>query len=66
MTGTDLIIVGGIVVTVLLFIVARAGIEIYSSNQSLYKMTDLMVYGGVLGGILTTLFTIVMIVAYWI
>lgn len=66
MTGTDLIVIGGIVVTVLLFIVARAGIEIYSSNQSLYKLTDLMVYGGVLGGILTALFTIVMIVAYWV
>lgn len=66
MTGTDLIVIGGIVVTVLLFIVARAGIEIYSNNQSLYKLTDLMVYGGVLGGVLTALFTIVMIVAYWV
>lgn len=66
MTGTDLIIVGGIVVTVLLLIVARAGIEIYSRNESLYKLTDLMVYGGALGGSLTALFTIVMIVAYWV
>lgn len=66
MTGTDLIIVGGIVVTVLLLIVARAGIEIYSRKESLYKLTDLMVYGGALGGSLTALFTIVMIVAYWV
>lgn len=66
MTGTDLIVIGGIVVTVLLFIVARAGIEIYSSNQSLYKLTDLMVYGGVLGGGLTGIFTIAMIIAYWV
>ena len=66
MTGTDLIVIGGIVVTVLLFIVARIGMEIYSNNQRLYKLTDLMVYGGALGGSLTALFTIVMIVAYWV
>lgn len=66
MTGTDLIVIGGIVLTVLLFIVARAGIEIYSSNQSLYKLTDLMVYGGALGGVAVGAFTIVMIIAYWV
>lgn len=66
MTGTDLIIVGGMIVAVLLLIVARVGIEIYSRNESLYKLTDLMVYGGTLGGGLTALFTIVMIVAYWV
>ena len=66
MTGTDLIVIGGIVATVLLFIVARAGIEIYSNNQSLYKLTDLMVYGGALGGLVTGVFTIVMIIAYWV
>ena len=66
MTGTDLIVIGGIVVTVLLFIVARVGMEIYSNNQRLYKLTDLMVYGGVLGGGLTGIFTIAMIIAYWV
>ena len=66
MTGTDLIIVGGMIVTVLLLIVTRVGMEIYSRNESLYKLTDLMVYGGALGGSLTALFTIVMIVAYWV
>ena len=66
MTGTDLIVIGGIVVTVLLFIVARIGMEIYSNNQRLYKLTDLMVYGGALGGGLTGIFTIAMIIAYWI
>lgn len=66
MTGTDLVVIGGIAVTVLSLIVARAGIEIYSRNEGLYKLTDLMVYGGALGGSLTALFTIVMIVAYWV
>lgn len=66
MTGTDLIIVGGMIVTVLLLIVARVGMEIYSRNESLYKLTDLMVYGGAIGGGLTALFTIVMIVTYWV
>ena len=65
MTGTDLIIVGGIVVIVLSLIVARTGIEIYSKNPRLYKLTDLMVYGSILVCGLTTLFTIVMITAYW-
>lgn len=66
MTGADLIIVGGMIVTVLLLIVARVGMEIYSRNESLYKLTDLMVYGGAIGGGLTALFTIVMIVTYWV
>ena len=66
MTGTDLIIVGGMIVTVLLLIVTRVGMEIYSRNESLYKLTDLMVYGGAIGGGLTALFTIVMIVTYWV
>ena len=66
MTGTDLIIVGGIVVTVLSLIVSRTGIEIYSKSPRLYKLTDLMVYGGILVCGLTTLFTIVMIIAYWV
>ena len=65
MTETDLIIIGGIVVTLLLFIVARVGMEIYSKNQNLYKLTDVMVYGGAIGGGLTALFTIVMMFAYW-
>lgn len=66
MTGTDLIVIGGIVVTVLSLIVARVGIEVYSRNQSLYKLTDLMVYGGALGGVAVVAFTIVMIIAYWV
>lgn len=66
MTGTDLIIVGGIAVTVLSLIVARMGIEVYSRNQSLYKIANIMVYGGCLVGSLATLFTIVVLSAYWI
>lgn len=66
MTGTDLVVIGGIAVTVLSLIVARVGIEVYSRNQRLYKLTDLMVYGGALGGGLTGIFTIAMIIAYWV
>ena len=66
MTGTDLVVIGGIAVTVLSLIMARVGIEVYSRNQSLYKIADVMVYGGCLVGGLTALFTIVMIAAYWI
>jgi hypothetical protein len=66
MTETDLIVVGGIAVTLLLFIVARVGMEIYSKNQNLYKLTDVMVYGGAIGGGLTGIFTIAMIIAYWV
>lgn len=65
MVGTDLIIVGGIALTVLSLIVARVGIEVYSRNQSLYKIADVMVYGGCLVGGSTALFTMIMIVAYW-
>lgn len=66
MTETDLIIIGGIAVTVLSLIVARMGIEVHSRNQSLYKIADVMVYGGCLVGGLTALFTMVMVVAYWV
>lgn len=66
MTETDLIIIGGIAVTLLSLIVARMGIEVYSRNQSLYKIADVMVYGGCLVGGLTVLFTMVMIIAYWV
>lgn len=65
MTETDLIIIGGILVTLLLFIVARVGMEIYSKKPNLYKLTDVMVYGGAICGGLTALFTIVMMFAYW-